>query len=655
MKLLSSCLTVRKKRASKFYLPVVVTVGLGLFVGIRFTFVSPSDTGDFSSVADFKTRSETPNFLDHSVSEARNTAFLERERQDIGRFSITETINSDQLEIESGKPKQATKLVQHNKNLPESRVLQPGGGWNGPTLQPAPINPNDQFGDAKAIARWDVVPYQDFSGLFEIGVVAFHINGIDRVEFAVEGGDWINVSDMTLNRRTGVWEYTTSLDASLFEDGLVEVRAKVYPREAGEVRVLAGEIEGRSGQHSMFLNANAGGSWGAGEVFVANSGNDKSGDGSRNKPFASIWRAMQSAPADADGLHVRLAAGDYKFGGDRHPRPITKNGWITIEPAKGVNHDDVRLVGGGRFRTKLVRFRDVLFDHREESGGIGRFDHLEPEIWLDGVLARADGRTAELVSGIHFAQAYMTDVELSGYRDGAEGQSLSRNVHLSKLGSDAFGDSGLVINSSVDDIAAPKGSGFHPDVFQFSGRGRVRDNTIVYGLRATNVKAQGIFADDLSEVTNSAFVNVLIDASSHKSQWKDVSTNHLLLWHVSLIDQPFAWRTTALRNISVMGCLFERMEGRDSIPVDASILHNHIATFSGTFGEDLTTGDVVLDATMKDGYIPLQGSPLLNRMPNMLVPAYSDGQLRDATQFQVIGSETPGFVAHKAKSKEINE
>ncbi|MCH7579567.1 MAG: hypothetical protein IIB22_04935, partial [Chloroflexi bacterium] len=140
----------------------------------------------------------------------------------------------------------------------------PGGnGWSGPTNEPGPIgNPDDPGYDAKVIAHWDVVPYQTFNGDFEIGVVAFHINGIDRVEFSAEGGSWTPVSEMTLNSRTNVWEYWAVLNAEAFDDGPVEVRAIAYPKDAGEPRLLSYNYEYNGGPQvfGCQLYANSGGS-----------------------------------------------------------------------------------------------------------------------------------------------------------------------------------------------------------------------------------------------------------------------------------------------------------------------------------------------------------------------------------------------------------
>src|SRR5581483_2242317 len=90
----------------------------------------------------------------------------------------------------------------------------PGSGFSGATAQPDAIGAG--LGSTqKAIARWDVVPYQAFAGKLVIGVVAFHIgtDGIDFVRFIVEGGSPIDVPAMTLNPTTNVVEYCCQLDA----------------------------------------------------------------------------------------------------------------------------------------------------------------------------------------------------------------------------------------------------------------------------------------------------------------------------------------------------------------------------------------------------------------------------------------------------------
>ena len=39
--------------------------------------------------------------------------------------------------------------------------------------------------EAPPIAYFDVVPQQDVSGVFELGVVAYHLEGVDRVVYTI--------------------------------------------------------------------------------------------------------------------------------------------------------------------------------------------------------------------------------------------------------------------------------------------------------------------------------------------------------------------------------------------------------------------------------------------------------------------------------------
>src|SRR5579862_715287 len=123
--------------------------------------------------------------------------------------------------------------------LAATAVLKPGTGFTGPTTQPAQIGSG--FGSSeKPMARWDMVPYEAVEDDFNVGVVAFHIDGIDRVEFSVDGGKWLAVRESSLNPQTGVVEYFVTLHPADFaNDGEIELRAIVYPK-SGVPRVLAG-------------------------------------------------------------------------------------------------------------------------------------------------------------------------------------------------------------------------------------------------------------------------------------------------------------------------------------------------------------------------------------------------------------------------------
>ena len=76
---------------------------------------------------------------------------------------------------------------------------------------------------ARPVARWDVVPHQRISGVFNAGVVAFHEDGV-KVTFDV-GGRKFTAEEPKLNARTGVWEYFVPIDAAKLPDGPVAVKA----------------------------------------------------------------------------------------------------------------------------------------------------------------------------------------------------------------------------------------------------------------------------------------------------------------------------------------------------------------------------------------------------------------------------------------------
>jgi hypothetical protein len=136
-------------------------------------------------------------------------------------------------------------------------VLKPGTGWTGPTPQPDPVgNPSAPGYDDKASARWNVGPSQTFDDTIHVGISASHPSGIDRVEFSVNGGDWVAVRRTTDNPQTDVYEYTATLRASSLSEGAAEVRATAYPK-VGVPRVLQGSMNAGSADYSLIIQRNA--------------------------------------------------------------------------------------------------------------------------------------------------------------------------------------------------------------------------------------------------------------------------------------------------------------------------------------------------------------------------------------------------------------
>jgi len=249
-------------------------------------------------------------------------------------------------------------------------------------------HPADQ--ETLPVARWNIIPMQVVpSGGFEVGVVAFHANGIDRVEFEANGGSAAIVNKMTLNTRTGNREYSVNLDMSS-GDQLVELRAIVYPKDQGKpfvlqnsefsyqdtaeefsrpdylgnpdhlftrVNTLTFEIpddEGGSpeireaaptvvseGQHSMFL-------WGpnkysdAPTLYVTPSTGSSTGPGTIDQPYDTLknaWNENKTSLRNATIILTEPGRYDVRAGGGGSGmnNGNDNDGWVTITASPELN------------------------------------------------------------------------------------------------------------------------------------------------------------------------------------------------------------------------------------------------------------------------------------------------------------------------------
>lgn len=505
---------------------------------------------------------------------------------------------------------------------------------------------------SRAIARWDVVPFQEFTGTFPVGVVAFHLGGIERVDFSVNGGPWIPVPRRARNPRTGVWEYFITLDAALHPDGPVEVRAVAYP-VVGAPRRLEGPTSRsafRLGEHSMVLYANSGDTLPHPTRWADSvNGSDTTGDGSQEKPFATLVFALRDIQKDVgidavgacDGARVLLRPGSYVWGPAQWPNPSAPNRWVTVEPAAGVDPADVVVAakGSNGLQSELVRA------HRLTVRETGQFlpGSGERHLWIDSCDMVGPGRAAGVspFRGSGWAGVFLTDTTIASYHDAVSGATLARNVRAFDLGSDAYTNTRMVLDCTVDGIDA-SGTSNHPDVYTLFDADVPIENVIVYGLRATNANCQGIFAASTPRISNVAFVNVLMamphgSTSVSSSQWS-VPGEHLLFSGVTVANQSFAWRTSGLSDLWVTGCLFDKMnlgKGGDgetvSIPQAGFTMNHFVDTESfgaAAFGTHFTTGDPLLVDPAAGEFAPSGQSPLVNRLPAPVDPVDAAGNPR---------------------------
>lgn len=531
-------------------------------------------------------------------------------------------------------------------------VLTPGSGWSGdPIVADAVGASGDPGYEATVIARWDCVPRQTFGETFGVGLLAFHINGIDRVEFSVEGGPWVAVTEMTLNPRTDAWEYWVTLDAALFDaaqEGTVEVRAVAYPKTAGQPRVLAdgSATQVDRGDGSMRLVVDKG-TLQHPVVWVDDDGSDTDGDGSQASPYRTIDHAIAAAfphagnPWDPDttgvldGATIYLGEGTYTMPEGGY---YDMQRWVTITNAPNARPSHVIFSSNWkRCNIQLLHMKDVTWQPSSDVSFV-RPQRADREAWFDGVRGIGGGRDsygAPWTNGS--VAAYYTDCTVHDFRQGVQAANgavyLARGVDITHIHEDAFRMNKMILNCTVDDVDK-EGSDAHPDLVQHGG-GEAR-NFIICNLKATDNAQQGIYIRGVDW----AIVNVFAEL---KSGWgylwqidKIDRVQHCLIWHCGTLNQNLAWRTgdgTAnCRDISIRNCALKKMyAGTDSQgqPTDAAYLRDvamtvdncHFKESSFAEGTRATFGSPMYELNAVTGdYQSDPDSQLVDRVDELLVP-----------------------------------
>ena len=441
------------------------------------------------------------------------------------------------------------------------------------------------FAKARAIARFDVVPYQSFSDTFQVGVVAFHISGVERVEFKYEtkaGQKTVPVTEMSLNSRTGVWEYCTSLRASDFADGPVTVKASVYP------------VSGLTRELSLELYANGSGSLsGNGVLYVSLNGSDAGGNGSQSKPFGSIKKALMTASTKLDeydgGTIVLMDAGSYDI--DQPGWHVKNDRWITIRSRDGLNRNDVVIAPAVRElvrpTTRRLRFWGLSLDFSKIGQMYKEDSHWQ---WYDNCRwYQSDGWAVEYpsqtvaVRNVSNNGLYITDSIAQDMRYAFTGANIVRGSRCEKISGDVFQNSLLIVNCTVDKIDGSALASHHTDVFQWWGP---TENVITYGVKVTNViGCQNFFFDHYrASFANCAFVNIAIqnyqDRRTAPFTQYNVGHEHVLFMHISNPGQISIFRDDSARpytasNVKFVNCVMEsllRAERRSTgLPVGVTV------------------------------------------------------------------------------------
>lgn len=488
----------------------------------------------------------------------------------------------------------------------------------------------------QTIGNWDVVPFQRFSGVFEVGIVAFHEEGVDVV-FSVNGVEIARVSDPTLNPRTNVYEYWTSIDAADHPDGEIVLAAVIEPDCEGH---LSRELK------PLVLYANSGGSLDNETVIWADcgSGSDTDGLGTEAAPFATIERAFVDA---GSGGTVYLKAGECYALTNALPS-AEYDLWTTIRPAPGVSRDQVSILtygpdddSTGRFGENMVRWQDVRL-YKDVEPGYSTLFYFEAEhrVWFDGAElfdARGQWNGGNPLNGnrpfyAYYTGAYIHDIQNAGY-------AFGRDVVMENIGSDIFRGTSDLLSVNLLVLGIDRGTtDAHPDFFQFYNPDETVDNVVVYNALVYDMGAQGIFGGP-GAMRNVAFVNLLMEKDPSDSALTSQITgdwDHVLLWHITAVDSGFFLREVdQLRNFFIQDNLFSTLHAGEATELPSFIIeNNHVAalvwTQSDPMGENASVGDPgFVDEPADDYHLSPSSLAVHAGIPLPGVPADVENNLYD--------------------------
>jgi len=517
------------------------------------------------------------------------------------------------------------------------------------------------------MARFDVIPYQRITSSFKVGVVAFTKPGIEKVAFSFNGGAVINVTNMTLNDRVGVWEYWTTLNPASYANGeVVTIDATVTGNDGG-ARALP----------QISVVADNSGTYRVVKAWVDTAGDDSTGIASAaetgTNPFATIGRAAdeiqiyrnaQGWGNNADGGVIYLNEGDHTWASPTtRYRIVLQDEWLTItrdiSASKALTRITVLAFGLGVDRVKVSGITaDKSNNGINELFGGNTLANIA-WIWFNDLDGRGYSPIADqsILAGGKIDNAYYTECTLTDlWRPTAKGK-IARNITIQNCGSDAFRNCPLIINGDVDN-ASPGGTGEHTDLVQFFNNATdptLDYNVIVFNVKGTNLGYQGVFwrGDDVDPggTDGAAFVNVYAEGKNTTQESGFVfrrSMAQLLLWNcvstggknadgssndfvVAIYsDSGGLAGLISQSEVNVIGCSFN-MVARFSGGVNyTDWWDNHykfgINTRNSwvTPGTNFTLGDPMLDAT---GH-PQTGSPLLERIAVMSINSDYDGNDR---------------------------
>lgn len=526
-----------------------------------------------------------------------------------------------------------------------------GSGFTGAHPQPINVGVTGATGyTAKAIARWSTVPWQTATPTVNVGVVAFHRNGIERVAFTANNGPWLNVYQPTYNPETKTVEYWCIFDSTNFPAGSVEIRAIAYPQGAGVPRVLQGLIEPTAGAlppiegvYSLNLWSNPSGTYDRTPIYISSSGSNATGTGTEANPYATMVRAMAhfaNVYGSADNCTIYCKPGTYEYNANSggSELALADSRYLTVSAAPGVDRSQVILTEG-RPRSGRLKLSNVKILGEPVYGSFyDGFTTKQTSMWVkDCIVTTASGRWSEPNGSNPLGQCarYIEDTQWYDIYQGPVTSVIVRNNVISKITSDAVSGCMLCCNNEVYDADAGLTSGAHTDIIQifYDADTPIYDNHIVYGLKAIDVYAQGWFIAQLTNgiINNSAFVNMMLDCTD-QGQAEGLASQlqkdaeHLLLLNctfnqVLVVTPP----TPTFTNCKFQGNIFKKVvcdataiTGCQAIDWSSNHFYDTTGYLAQVFGSDASTGPIPYQGITANNFHPIAGSSLEGRVPRLV-------------------------------------
>lgn len=336
-------------------------------------------------------------------------------------------------------------------DFPEGdRVIKPGPGWAEPLPTPVQIGGVKE----KSIAQWNVVRDQKVGELFYPGVIAHHVDGIDHVRIAVDGGDWVQIDQPSINPRTGSEEYWVELRPGS-KTGWMRLRAIVTP------------IQGVQTNLTLDLHA---------------------GDDTNLFPV------------------LRLGPDTYQAQDLLGKLPAVSRGWATIRPEPGVPRSEVVIKGTAGAKGRHTRFKDVT---RE----MGRWDEHNSRLdgntwwWFDETRIQGNGKTRWIVN--EGGRQFYTFSQIDNVnRCFYSANLLANNVLIERCWEDVCNAVGMMANVSIERLDRGQYTAKHPDTFQWAVPNGI-GGMIAQDVTSPQNYGQGLFT---GPIRNSAFVRVNLAA-----------------------------------------------------------------------------------------------------------------------------------------------